>query len=71
MADERVIRASKNGPYLIPASLLLVDEDGNPTEGSRRLVALCRCGGSSHKPYCDGTHKKNGFTAPEVILQLH
>ena len=70
MADEKVIRASKNGPYLIPGSLLLVDEDGNPTEGTRRMVALCRCGGSRSKPYWDGPHKSNGFTAPEVILHL-
>jgi CDGSH-type Zn-finger protein len=70
MPDEKVIRASKNGPYLIPGSMLLVDEDGNPTENSRKMVALCRCGGSKHKPYCDGTHKTNGFTADEVILRL-
>jgi CDGSH-type Zn-finger protein len=70
MSEERVIRASRNGPYLIPASLLLVDEDGNSTEGSRKAVALCRCGGSKNKPYCDSTHKTNGFTAPEVLLRL-
>ena len=51
MPDEKVIRASKNGPYLIPGSMLLVDEDGNPTENTRKMVALCRCGGSKHKPY--------------------
>ena len=70
MAEERVIRAKANGPYLIPGDLLQVDEDGNPTEGTRKVVALCRCGGSSHKPYCDGTHKRNGFTADEAILRL-
>jgi CDGSH-type Zn-finger protein len=70
MADEKVIRASKNAPYPVPGSLLVADEDGNPTEGTRRMVALCRCGGSRSKPYCDGAHKSNGFTAPEVILHL-
>lgn len=70
MAGERVIRASKNGPYLFPGALLLVDEDGNSTEGSRRVVALCRCGGSKNKPYWAGTHKINGFTAPVAVLQL-
>ena len=70
MAEERVIRASKNGPHLIPGSLLLADEDGTPTENTRKMVALCRCGGSKTKPYCDGTHKTNGFTASEVILAL-
>jgi len=70
MAEERVIRASKNGPYLIPGSLLLVDEDGNPTENTRKMVALCRCGGSKTKPYSDGNHKTNAFTAPEAILAL-
>jgi len=48
----------------------LVDEDGAPTENTRKMVALCRCGGSKTKPFCDGTHKTNGFTAPEAILAL-
>ena len=48
----------------------MVDEDSNPTENTRKMVALCRCGGSKTKPYCDGTHKTNGFTASEAILAL-
>lgn len=48
----------------------MVDEDGNPTENTHKMVALCRCGGSKTKPYGDGTHKTNGFTASEAILAL-
>ena len=40
MAEERVIRASKNGPYLIPGSLLLVGEGGNPTENAHQTKGL-------------------------------
>ncbi|NLF03915.1 MAG: CDGSH iron-sulfur domain-containing protein [Actinomycetales bacterium] len=38
---------------------------GIPVERSRRTVALCRCGGSTIKPFCDGTHKATGFCTPE------
>jgi CDGSH-type Zn-finger protein len=69
MAEERVTRAPWNGPYLPPGSLLLMDEEGNSTEGTRRTVAMRRCGSRS-KPYCDGTHKTNGFGAAGAILQL-
>ncbi len=71
MADEKVIRAPKNDPDLVSGSLLVADEPGNPTERTRRMVALWRCGGLQSKPYGDSTHKSNGFTAPEVILHLH
>ena len=40
MAEEGAIRASKNGPYLIPGSLPLVDEDGNPTENAHQTKGL-------------------------------
>lgn len=54
------LRASENGPLLISGSVRVLDADGELLyEGER--AALCRCGGSSNKPFCDGTHKKNGF----------
>ncbi len=49
------IVASKNGPYL-------VFRDG------KVVAALCRCGSSSNKPYCDGTHARIGFQAEEVVV---
>jgi len=54
------IEPAKNGPYLVKGLNNLKNSRGEslPTELEMRL---CRCGGSSHKPFCDGTHSKNGF----------
>jgi len=55
------LRASANGPLLITGGVRILDADGTVLyEGEK--AALCRCGGSSNKPFCDGTHKTNGFT---------
>jgi CDGSH-type Zn-finger protein len=43
--------------------LELVDSDGNEIDPGRKTVALCRCGKSGIKPFCDGTHKRSGFSA--------
>ena len=51
----------RNGPYLIRGSFEICDQDGNPIEGRRPVVALCRCGKSQIRPFCDGTHKTIGF----------
>ena len=67
------IRARKNGPYLITGDLSLLtltDADGNPYDISGEAdVALCRCGGSTTKPFCDGTHSKLGFQAAESAVR--
>lgn len=57
MAEAKVFN---NGPYLISGDVTLVDADGNvfKTDGP---VALCRCGHSANKPFCDGEHAKQGF----------
>jgi CDGSH iron-sulfur domain-containing protein 3 len=61
------IKARENGPYKITGPITLIDADGNeyelPDDG--KPLVLCRCGGSATKPFCDGTHKRNGFAAPE------
>lgn len=51
-----------NGPYIVTGGIELRDTNGNvlPTEAR---VALCRCGASTKKPFCDGTHSKVGFQA--------
>ena len=61
------IRASQNGPYLVRGPVRLVDADGNAYDLGQRgkVVALCRCGGSTTKPFCDGTHSRTGFQAAE------
>ncbi len=54
------IEVSTNGPYLIKTECLIVHSDGRE-EIKLGSVALCRCGASSNKPYCDGSHRKTGF----------
>ena len=59
-----------NGPYLVEGEVELVDVNGNKVDTSGRGVrfALCRCGGSVTKPFCDGTHSKIGFQAAEAAV---
>jgi CDGSH-type Zn-finger protein len=60
------ITVRENGPYLVKGPVTIEDADGNvyaDREGS--AIALCRCGGSTTKPFCDGTHSKKGFEAAE------
>lgn len=54
------IEVAANGPYLIKTECLIVHSDGRE-ETKTGTVALCRCGASGNKPYCDGTHRKIGF----------
>jgi CDGSH-type Zn-finger protein len=51
-----VIRAYLDGPLLVRGSFQLEDEDGNQLDPQRTTIALCRCGRSALKPFCDGTH---------------
>jgi len=55
-----VITASRNGPLLVEFECVVKDADGNVVREIRK-GAFCRCGQSSTKPFCDGTHKKVGF----------
>jgi CDGSH-type Zn-finger protein len=51
-----------NGPYSVsPEAVSLRRENGVALEAGVK-VSLCRCGGSANKPFCDGTHRKNGFS---------
>lgn len=54
------VEVTPNGPYLIKNECLIVHSDGKE-EIKSGTVALCRCGASSNKPYCDGSHGKTGF----------
>ena len=53
----------RNGPYLVRGEFELTDQNGEPIETRRGTIALCRCGASRTKPFCDGTHKTIGFRA--------
>jgi len=56
------INVTENGPLLVKGQIRLVDSEGNPYDlGGKETVALCRCGHSSNKPFCDGAHRTGGF----------
>jgi len=61
-AEETTVEPRPNGPLFVRGRLRIVGDDGEVIREDTR-VALCRCGGSSNKPFCDGTHRRNGFTA--------
>ena len=72
MADVK-ITVRKNGPFRVEApegSIELVDADGNKYDlTGKPAFALCRCGGSVNKPFCDGTHSKIGFAGAESAVR--
>jgi CDGSH-type Zn-finger protein len=53
----------RDGPLIVRGDFRLVDTDGGEIDPGRATVALCRCGKSGIKPFCDGTHKRTGFRA--------
>ena len=59
------IKVRQSGPYLVTGPIVLTDAEGKPYTLEGENVALCRCGGSQTKPFCDGSHKTNGFSATE------
>lgn len=66
MKDERVtITPYKDGPLLVRGSAELVSPTGERIETNRKTVALCRCGLSTIKPFCDGSHRAAGFTTDD------
>jgi CDGSH-type Zn-finger protein len=68
--DEVRIKVRQSGPYLVTGKVVLTDCDGNEyTEIQGENIALCRCGGSQTKPFCDGSHKHNGFCATERAIK--
>lgn len=66
------ITVKPTGPYLIQgdnvANTLIVDTAGNVLTPAKpgKNIALCRCGASTTKPFCDGTHSKIGFLGAEI-----
>jgi CDGSH-type Zn-finger protein len=67
------VLAKKNGPYVVSGDLSqlnLTDADGNKYDlAGKQAIALCRCGASVNKPFCDGTHSKIGFQAAEAAVK--
>jgi CDGSH-type Zn-finger protein len=76
-AEATTITPYRDGPLLVRGDFRLVDTDGQEIDPGRRTVALCRCGKSGIKPFCDGTHKVSGFRAgsaparPRPAARIH
>jgi CDGSH-type Zn-finger protein len=64
--DGATITPYRDGPLIVRGEFRLVDQDGNEIDPGRRTIALCRCGKSGIKPFCDGAHKRSGFSAPSA-----
>lgn len=58
-----VITPYDDGPLLVRGEFTLTTQDGETIPTGCRTVALCRCGRSAAKPFCDGTHKAARFRA--------
>lgn len=65
MSRPPTIECTPNGPYLVRNLEDLRDSRGDRID-VKPVMALCRCGGSANKPFCDGTHQKNGFSGARV-----
>lgn len=69
MAEPITIRCRENGPLVVPAAAVrIVDHLGNsfPIPEGKENLALCRCGHSQNKPFCDGNHRTCGFQGAET-----
>jgi len=58
---ETTVEPRPDGPLFVRGRVHIVDDEGRVIRADTR-VALCRCGGSANKPFCDGTHRRIGFT---------
>ena len=61
------IKIRDNGPYVVEGDFALIDASGNEVPILKNV--LCRCGGSTMKPFCDGTHSKIGFQGANAAVE--
>lgn len=68
MSEPLEIRCRENGPYVIKGAVRIVDHLGNEfaIPPGKDTVALCRCGQSKKRPFCDGSHRECAFQAAEL-----
>jgi CDGSH-type Zn-finger protein len=68
MAASRGVRVTpyRDGPLIVRGASTILDADGGELRPRRDPIALCRCGKSRLRPFCDGTHKLIDFRAPGV-----
>lgn len=60
------LQVKKRGPLLVEGDFKLLDADGTELPKYAPRIALCRCGASARKPFCDGSHNRVGFGADEA-----
>jgi CDGSH-type Zn-finger protein len=65
--SDPTIQVLPRGPYLVAGKVTLLDASGNKIETTEK-IALWRCGASTNKPFCDGTHTKIGFDAAAAAV---
>ncbi|MEH2459128.1 CDGSH iron-sulfur domain-containing protein [Nostoc sp.] len=68
MADTIKITTLDNGLFLVMGAVTLTDAEGQLFHPERELIALCRCGTFTNRPFCDGTHAKIGFQSSERVV---
>jgi CDGSH-type Zn-finger protein len=63
------ITVRPNGPFRVEGPIKLVDSNGQEWDlTGKPAISLCRCGASTNKPFCDGTHSRIGFQAAEAAV---
>jgi CDGSH-type Zn-finger protein len=64
--SEVTIRCRKDGPLMVTGPARVIDADGNEFDTSaKENIALCRCGATGNRPFCDGKHRETGFKADD------
>ncbi len=63
-SSPKKVTVTNGGPYMVDEGIPIYDHSGNPIEAAG-VYYMCRCGGSSNKPFCDGTHNRNNFNGQE------
>jgi len=63
------IHLRDNGPLVVEGLIKIIDAEGNqyPIAADKPAVALCRCGHTANRPFCDGSHKSCGFDAADRV----
>ena len=62
MSEEKPsIDIPEKGPFIVKNLKRLTDAEGNAVEMAKEVIALCRCGASKNKPFCDNSHREAGF----------
>lgn len=65
------IDIAPKGPFLVKGLQKLTDAEGNPVPMEKDTIALCRCGASKNKPFCDGTHSEIGFSGEKERAEAY